>query len=198
MELPSVSNIFFIIIFILPGYIILNLIRHIGQLKRKLSNSELLYLSLTCSLAIYLVLSFIFNISDFTEMENFLIQPYITSIIIFYSIGSGVTIGVLFRLYRNYRGYTPYDTWASAIGVKRDIDLPWIIVYTQDGQEFKGILNLYGIGKEQKELSLLSPLKILRDDEFYVIEEVNLGDELYFTEKNISRILFLTRDINKI
>lgn len=184
-------------VLVLPGYFSLKLIRYLGQLKRKLSDSELLYMSLGFSLVIYVIAGFILKIKDFDEIKNIIIQPDKTFTLMSITTGIGILIGFIIRYWRNRKGYVREDSWMSVMGEERDIDLPWIIVFTTDGKEYEGVLNYYGEEHEQKDISILSPIKILRDEKFNIIGEIDLGEEMYFTEKNIARILFFKKDANE-
>lgn len=190
--LPSFSDIFFIILIVIPGYISIKIYRNIGGLKRIMPDKEILYSSLFLSTIIYFVLGFIFQINDYDALKNEILKPNNIPIVLITTVVVGAIFGAILYAWRRYKSLVPDDCWTSVL---RDYvaiyDDPWIVVYTSDGKEYKGILGYFGIEHEPKELTIEQPYRILRDNNFNLIENVFLGDEMFFTEKDILRILFM-------
>jgi len=69
----------------------------------------------------------------------------------------------------------------------------YVLVYTQNGLEYKGELH-YANGKEtSKEMTIRKPKLILRDKKWKVLREIKMGKEILFTEKDIQRVVFFER-----
>ena len=66
------------------------------------------------------------------------------------------------------------------------------MVYTDNNLEYKGMMNYAGLCTEgeQREVILSNPKLILRDKDWNVLDEVEMGKEVLFTEKDVRRILF--------
>jgi hypothetical protein len=63
------------------------------------------------------------------------------------------------------------------------------LIYTTDGKEYKGIINYYDTGEEPNSITISRPYQILRDENFYVRDEFEVGKEILFKEKDILRII---------
>jgi len=187
-------------ILVIPGFFSLIIIRNLGQLKRKLKDSELFYWSLACSLVVYLFSAFImyfFGIIENVDIDNIeimvstIIKPIPLLLLLITLLGSSFLIGLIIRLYRSSKNIIPYDTWTSVIQEERDSD--WVLIHTMDGDEYEGIIHYYGIDDEPRDVSLINPIKIIRDENFNYDEELSyyIGEEIYFNSSNIKRIIFL-------
>jgi len=196
VDLPSnISEIFFIMVIVLPGYLYLKIFREISLLKKPIPSSEVLYQSLTFSLFNIIIAGLMFKTTDLNILRSILIQPEKLSEFMIFTLTLVIISSLVPRFWLTSHGYVPKDTWTHTIEEKRGIEFPWVIINTVKGEEYKGILKAYGVGNEPRDLSLLSPIKILRDESFEIVDEVNMGDGMYFTEKDISRILFFGRRI---
>ena len=191
MEIPSnISEIFFIMVIILPGYIYLKIFREIALLNKPIPSKEILYQSLTFSLFNIIIASLVFKTTDLNILRHILIQPEKLFIFMILTLTLVIILSFFPRFWLLNHGYTPKDTWTHTIEDVRGIELPWVIINTVKGEEYKGILRAYGVGNEPRDLSILLPIKILRDDSFEIVDEVNMGEEMYFTEKDVSSVLF--------
>lgn len=192
MEIPSnISEMFIIMVIVLPGYLYLKIFREIGLLnKSAVPSKEVLYQSLTFSLFNIIMASLVFKTTDLNKLRSILIQPGKLFAFMLFTLTLVIIAGLFPRFWLTCKGYVPKDTWTHTIEVERGMELPWVIINTVKGEEYKGILRAYGVGNEPRDLSILSPIKILRDDSFEIVDEVNMGEEIYFTEKVISSVLF--------
>lgn len=195
MEIPStMSDIFFIIVIVMPGYSALYIFRLYSYLGEKFSDRDILYLSLTFSIVIYILTGFICNVQDFNEIKNIILVPSQAAILLTITILAGLLPGLGMRWWFNKNNISPGSAWDTAIEEavesSEEEDL-WLIVNTVEGNEYKGILNYYDIGDEANSLSLSRPIMILRDKSHYVINEFEMGKEIIFKGDNISRIVFL-------
>ena len=178
----------------LPGYIATKILRNIGGLKRRISETELLYTSLIYSTIIYFILGFLFRKNDYDALKNEVLKPYNVPIVLITTALVGAFFGIILYVWRRYaKGIVPDDCWTSVLHDYVSDDA-WIVVYTRDGKEYKGALGYFGIEHEPRELTIVEPYRIRRDDKFKLIEDVFLGAEIYFTDKDILRILFMERE----
>ena len=56
--------------------------------------------------------------------------------------------------------------------------------------EYKGILHYADAGKDKEGLTMRNPMLILRDKYWNVLDEIEMGREILFTEKDVLRVLF--------
>lgn len=193
--LPSFSDIFFIILIVLPGYVTTKILRNIGGLKRRMPDAELLYSSLIFSLIIYSIIGYIFQINDYEGLKNEVLKPYSIPTVLFTTIGVGIIFGIVIYGWRWYNNVVPDDAWTSVIkDYANKYDDTWVIIYTSDGKEYKGSLDYWGIEHEPRELTIKEPYRILMNENFKLIEDVYMGDEMYFSEKDILRMLFMNQE----
>lgn len=107
-----------------------------------------------------------------------------------YNILIGVVIGIAMKLLfrqHNFMG----DPWNYAMDkLARAKEGAYCIVYTENGLEYKGALRFAGVEEEVKEIIISNPKLILREKDWSILEEVEMGKEMLFTEKDILRVLF--------
>jgi uncharacterized 2Fe-2S/4Fe-4S cluster protein (DUF4445 family) len=73
----------------------------------------------------------------------------------------------------------------------------YVIVYTHDGSEYKGELHYVGSGVlSSRELVIRNPKLIVRDKDLRVSDEIEIGKEILFTEKDVQRIVFF-KDVDR-
>lgn len=178
-------------ILILPGYFSLQIFRWLAYFKRKLSDAEILYSSLTFSIFIYIILGFFFQVSEFEAIKAKILVPQKSLILLIITILFGLIPGSIIRVIRINQNYIPGDSWSAimetAAGVKTG---SWLTVYTNDFKEYNGLLHYYAVEKEKRELSIREPIMIIRDKDYNVKYKLELGKELFFLEKDIKRIAF--------
>lgn len=196
--LPSFPDIFLIILIVIPGYISVRIFRKIGGLRRIISDTELLYTSLIYSIIIYTILGWYFQLNDYDSLKAELLKPYNIPKVLATTIIVGVILGAIVFTWRIINNIVPEDCWTSIIyEYNKKYDDIWVIVYSSDGKEYKGSIGYWGIGQDSKEITIVEPYRILRDEKFKKIEDVYLGEEMLFTEKDILRVLFMKQEQNE-
>lgn len=196
--LPSFPDIFLIILIIIPGYASVKIFRRIGGLRRKVSDTELLYTSLMYSLIIYAILGWYFQLNDYDLLKAELLKPYNIPKVLATTAIVGVIVGAIALIWRILNHVVPEDCWITVIDkYSKKYDSIWVIVYSSDGKEYKGKIGMWGIGQDQKEMTIREPYWILRDEKFKKVHDVYLGDEMLFTEKDILRIVFMKQEQNE-
>ena len=69
----------------------------------------------------------------------------------------------------------------------------YVLVYTQDGLEYKGQLHYSGGRETPHDLTIRHPKLIVRDEKWKVLREIRMGNEILFNEKDIKRIVFFRK-----
>lgn len=191
MALPSLNDIVFIIVLLIPGFFTLALFRWFAVLQKKLSDFQLILGSVFLSLLIYSILGWHVGITNFAEIRDSMLLPEnllkILGLSLLLGIGPGLAVKIAFRR-RHVRG----DCWEASMKAARK-EGSWVIVHTSDGCEYKGILHYTGGPEFPKEMSIRKPKLIIRDSEGYLAEEVEIGEEILFTAKDIARIVFFKK-----
>ena len=187
MDLPALSDIFFIFVFLIPGFVTLNLIRNIGKYDRSLSNNETIYWSVFWNLIIIGIYNWITDTTDLTTLtsEIFLFSNLFLLIGISLSLGIGIGVGIRYTMRKNI---ISEDCWELSMK-NASINGTWIIVLTKDGDEFMGTLHYNAGSKEPREITIRKPTKIIRSVD--PIEEEEWGEEILFLEDDIKRIVFM-------
>lgn len=67
----------------------------------------------------------------------------------------------------------------------------FVLVYTALGQEIMGQLDSVGTGDTAKELRLLKPEMIIRDENHEATKKLRLGKQMFISEKDVQSIAFL-------
>jgi hypothetical protein len=189
---PSFTDIIFISIIIIPGYIVLKIIRYFAGIKRKISDLDLTFSSIVFSIVVYGLTGIFLKIYNYEDLKNRIIEA--DGIIIIFGITCfiGLILGLITYTWRVKERYVPDDTWISVIKkFEKKYKYPWVIICTKDNKEYKGILNYYAIEDEERVLSIIYPKLIFRDKDFKWIDDLEMGEEIYFSKDNIQRIIFL-------
>ena len=191
MALPSLADVVVVIVLLFPGFISLVLFKWISIIERKLSDFETVIWSLFISLLIYTVFSATTGISDVDSIRDGIFLPNNLIIILGLSLTFGFLPAVIVRLgfrKRVVRG----DCWDVCMARAKDKKHLWVVVYTEKGLEYKGRLHIYGTkGEHPRELVIEKPKLIKRNKEGKVLNEIKMGSEILFLQKDIRRIVFL-------
>ena len=125
--------------------------------------------------------------TDFDSIRDSILLPQ--NLVLTLGVGSllGVIPGLLIRKLRG--GFVRGDSWEVSMK-EASKKGSWVIIYTTEGQEYKGILHYSGGKGFPKEVSIRHPKQIFRDSQGFLLEEVTLGKEILFSEKDIARIAF--------
>jgi hypothetical protein len=192
MTLPSLENVVFVIVLVLPGYVALTLLRWIAIHERKIQEYQVVFLSVFISMLIYGLSSFFVGSSDYEVIKNNVLLP--SSLLIIFGLSTlfGVSIGLGWRfvLTTFYGDVKRGDCWDA---VMNDVwkEGAWVAVFTTTGQEYRGFLNYLGGEGQPKEITIKEPTFVLRDKNWTLLKEVSVGEQMYFSEKDIARILFI-------
>lgn len=191
MSLPSLGDVLFVIVLLMPGFVALILFKWLAIYERKLSEYNLVLSSLFFSLLIYAIFSWHTGINNFDDIRDALFHPENLMEILGLGITFGVVPGLIARFVRTRRGrrIVPGDSWQAAMRIASRKG-SWVIVYTKDKREYKGILHYSGGKGERHEVSIRKPKLILRDNKWKVLNEIEMGKEIFFKEEDLQRIVF--------
>lgn len=189
MTLPSLLDIFLVIILIIPGFIAFMLFKKLGIRENQISDFETTVWSIFLSLFIYTFFTYITGLSDIDSIRDKIFMPDNMLLIIGLAILMGVIGGFSARLLfrKSIKAGTCWDRCfrsAAQVGT-------YILLYTTDGKEYKGELYWAGLSKSPKEIVIRKPKVILRDSKWRIIDEIEMGSVILFNEKDISRVVFL-------
>jgi len=188
MALPSLGDVVFIIVVLIPGFLTLTLFRWLAILENKISDYVLTVYSLSFSLLILTIYAFHTNITDIDVIRTNILSPTYLVEILAIALSLGVGFGLIVR-YAFRRRIVRGSPWEASMTVASKEGC-WVIVYTEDGREYKGTLHRSGGGDYPSEISIRDPKQILRDDQFKIKREIPVGLEILFREKDIRRVVF--------
>lgn len=188
MALPSLADVIFVIVLLVPGFIALTIFRWLAILEKKLSEYLLILWSLFFSLFIYAIFSWLTGISNIDSIRDNILLPENLVKILSLGLAFGIIPGIIVRLAFR-RHFVRGDCWEASMKQASKKGC-WVIVYTNDEREYKGHLHYSGGGDSPREISIRSPKLILRDNKFKVLKEVKVGKEIFFQEKDVQRIVF--------
>ena len=189
MALPSLTDIIVVIVLVSPGFISFIVFKWLSIVEKKFSELEIIIYSLIFSLLIYPIFGAITGCSDIDSLRNSIFQPNNVALIVGLGLLFGFIPGGIVRLSLR-KGLIREDCWNLCMG-RADKSNSWVIVYTKDGFEYKGILHLYGTkGEHPRELVIEKPKLILRDKNGKLLNEIKTGSEILFLQEDIRRVIF--------
>lgn len=188
MALPSLDDVVFVLVLLMPGFISLTLFRRILALEKKISEFELVIWSVLFSLLIYAVYGWYNGMTDVNVIKNNILQPERLVAVLGLSLVIGVVPSVIMkRLFR--RNVFCGQIWNTCMR-SASKEGSWVTVFTSDGKEYKGSLHYSGGEGSPNEITIRKPKLILRDSKGYLEEEVDIGQEVLFNQEDIKRIVF--------
>lgn len=189
MALPSLADILLVVVLLVPGFVAFSLFKKIGIREKQPSDFETTIWSLFASLAIYAVFSYITGLSDIDLIRDNVFIPSNIALIYGLAVAVGGVFGFLARKFFR-RGYQAGTCWEACIKSAAQQG-SYLLVYTPDGKEYKGELWLGGVSEAAKEIALKNPKVILRNSNWDIVNEFEIGSVIFFNERDIRRIVFL-------
>ena len=181
----SLTDIWTLLILIVPGFLTFRIINWLGSFELKLDQFVTTIYSLIFSIIIFIPLSFIFKLASFSDINIHVTETNFVLVSLAISIIIGIIIGLVIRFIfqKKVRLDNAWDGFAKSL-LQRSV-----IVYTTDDKEYKGWIKRVSIGKDEKrEICLGDPKLVKRADDGNA-RLINIGQEILFTESNIKRIL---------
>jgi len=163
----------------------------------KWSDIELILYSLGFSIILYISLGYIYNVRDFNSIKDMILIPDKTLMLLGFMIILGIGPGLLLRYWLKRKNIYLGDAWSNALSEESNKEEElWLLIYTNNGCEYKGMLGFYDVEEDPKSLTITQPYMIIRDKNFNVKEEFEIGNEIIFKEKDILRVIIL-KNINE-
>jgi len=189
MALPSLLDIVSVVVLIVPGFFSFVITRAIFPSNRKkFSDFELTVYSLLYTLPIIMSYSLATGIRDLDSIRDSVFKPWNFAILLGLSFLWGLGPGVIARLW-TWGEYVLGECWdVFWDGVGKGA---YVLVYTEDGNEYKGWIQYADQSEEKSELVLGDPKLILRDKKWSVVDEIEMGSALLLTENDIRRVVSL-------
>jgi hypothetical protein len=106
----------------MPGYFALFIFRWLAYLEDRWSDQEIILLSLTSSVFIYILTGYICNVTQFEEIRNIILHPNKAIILAGITILLGLLPGLAIRLYLHFKNISPGNTWVTALESAMDSD----------------------------------------------------------------------------
>jgi len=188
MDLPSISNLFFYTIFVIPGFVSFSLFKRISKWDATLTETETLFYSLFFSIFIYAGFVIIpgNSLQIETVEQDILRNSNLLEIVIVAIILGTIPSCIISNTIR--KDVKSDDCWELSFKTASK-NGSWIIVYTNDGEEYVGKLHHNSGSTQPRELTIRKPSKITRDKEGEY-EKEKWGEEILFQEKDIKRVVF--------
>jgi hypothetical protein len=187
MALPSIDDVAFIIVLLIPGFFSLTLFRWLTIDEKKISDYQMVIWSVFVSLIIYVVHGYFTGITDVNLIKEKMILPINLLSILGLSMVFGIVPGLIVK-FAFKSNVVRGDPWLATM--KKAAEGAWVNIFTVGGQEYSGYLNYIGGTDCPKEISIREPLLIKRDSKGKISDEIEMGKEILFTEKDIARIVF--------
>jgi hypothetical protein len=189
MSLPSLQDIVFIFVLLVPGFFAFVLFRKIALREGEVSEFESVVWSLFASLGIYSVFGLFTGFFNLTLVEANILNPLYVASIFGLASAFGVGFGLLARfLFR--RSIKEGDCWQTCMKAAAEKG-SYLLVYTSNNEEYKGELLLASVFDTPKEIAIGNPKLIIRDKNQKVKAELKVGEVLFFNESDIRRVAYL-------
>ncbi len=195
MALPSLEDVVFVIVLLIPGFLAFMLFKKIGIRERQVSDFESTIWSLFASLTIYAVIGYFVGFLNLESIRENILNPVNIASIFGLAILLGGGLGLVARLLFR-RGYQAGDCWEACIkaaGKKGS----YVLVYTSNNEEYKGELVLGGVSAAAREIVIRNPKLIARNPDLTVKTQFEIGKTIIFNESDIRRIVFLNEIFEK-
>mgnify|MGYP000262273427 CR=1 FL=1 len=187
IELLSILDIYVVLALIIPGSIVFKIITWLVPIRVKFSSVEITYYSLIFSLLTTIVFSLMLGIDNPSDLRVSVFNWQEAPLLLFSCFIVAIVPAIVIRLIIGLRGIvsgSPWDRFCDEYISK------YVHVITPSGEEYYGWIKRMSRGENGvKEISLGSPVKIIRDNNGKIIEKQKMGKELLFTEKSVAMIL---------
>jgi len=165
LALPSLIDVVTVIVILLPGFVSFVLFKWVSIIERKFSDFETVVWSLFVSLLIYMIFGAVTGISDFDRIRDAILLPSTLLMVLSLSLGFGFIPGGIVR-YALRKRVVRGDCWDACMSRADSTNNRWVIVYTENGLEYKGRIHIYGtVGEYRRELVIEEPKLIQRNDD---------------------------------
>ena len=189
VQFPSPADILVVVIYLLPGFISFQIIRKIYFLENEIKDLEFMIWSVFGSICIHTYLSFVTGLTIFELVSTNVYNPRYLMIMLALSVSIGLIGGNVGRaIFRP--GNLPGNCFEYALGQVSERG-SYVMIYTTDGREFKGMLRYYDSGGRGNQVIIENPKIVIRDESWKKKYEIPLGYRLLFLNESIREIVFL-------
>ena len=195
MVLPSLADVLVVMILVVPGFVAVKIFARITAFDRKLSDFDTTVYSLGTSLAIYVPFILITGLDNIDKIRDSILLPCNLGLIVGLSVGTGGLTGIAVKLLFR-RKFKWGDVWhRSVVEIQKRLLPPFFVIVHTDKQEIVGQLLSAGTGEQPKDLLIFQPKLIIRNPDFSVKEQMDLGSDLFIPEDSIRSIVFLSKPL---
>jgi len=192
MVLPGFDEVLIVLVLLVPGFFSFLLAKRFAAVGKKFSDFEKTIISIFLSLVDYVPFTYVTGLNTFEKIQEGLLEPTNLGLLVLIAGGIGLGVGMTFKIIFN-RNIVLGDAWDVSFDLASKSGGSWVIVFTQSNYEYKGIVSFVGRAEDgSKEIVITKPKQIIRDKDGMVIEEMEIGKEMLFTERDIARISFFT------
>lgn len=189
MSLPSLTGVITVAVLIVPGFYAFLVVKKLVPSKqKKFSDYEMTIYSLMYALPILATYCLATGTNGIDDLATGIFNVYNLALLFGLALFWGLSSGLFARLVvgRNQVISECWDEFGKRLG-----DGSYVLVYTEDGREYKGWICFYDHSEGKYELIIGDPKLILRDKNWKVLKEIKTGQEMLFTQKDIRRIASL-------
>jgi hypothetical protein len=147
--------------------------------------------SVFLSLVGYIPFSLVTGLNNLDSITNGIFLPWNFLFLLSCNLLVGVLTGVILKRYFR-KGHVAGSAWDHTFGWVTRIGQEGglMMVYTNDGLEYKGELHMAGTDQERRDVVMRKPKLILRDKDWNIKNEIEMGKEILFVEGDIRRVVF--------
>jgi Family of unknown function (DUF6338) len=190
--LPSLADVLVVIALIVPGFLAFQCWKEFSLIQKDFSDLETIVWSLIASLLINIPFISITKFDNIDKMtQGIMFSPKNLLILLTISISLGA-IGALAGRYGLAPILPANDCWTHKMNqiVKKG---SYVLIYTKDGKEYYGYLKYIGTAgvPHARDLLLGEPRLITRKTDWKIESQKNMGEDIFFPEQDIGRIVFL-------
>jgi hypothetical protein len=189
LALPSLEDVVFVIVLLVPGFFAFMLFKKIGMRERQVSEFESTVWSLFVSLGIYAIFGYITGLFNLDLIRENILNPANLALIFGLALVLGGGFGLAARRLFRQR-YKAGDCWEVCVKEAAERG-SYVLVYTSNNEEYKGELLFGSVSEAPKEIVLKNPKLIVRDSDLNVKTEFEIGKTMLFNESDIRRVVFL-------
>lgn len=187
-DIFALADVLIVIFFIVPGFVSLSIIRHVGLFENELSDKELVIWSVLFSLIIYTIFALKFNVQNIDDLRQSIFDWEQTVWIIGLSLGLGFLIGYIIKfVYRRntHRG----KIWNYLVKKIPDMERYSNVRVVTEEKEYEGQLFYWGTDYTPRDIVLANPKLIVTKNNKE--EKIDQGKELFIPESSIKSVNFL-------
>jgi hypothetical protein len=134
---------------------------------------------------IFVPIALLNKIDSLQDIRTVIIEPAITAEMIGFSVVVGAAGGLFLKYTVRKKFYSgaPWDRFGNEYLSK------YVFLYTVDGKMYRGWVKRIARGKEEKKEICLGDPEVLTKDAVGIKQFVKMGDEMYFPESSVQKIL---------